>query len=58
MLMFLTVLNVSLEDVNLLYESKRCYTIFQSIDTLKLHNCDRYTEACKGTTEGWDIEGG
>ena len=33
-------LDVSLEDVNLLYECKLCYTKFRSIDTLKLHSHD------------------
>ena len=44
-------LDVSLKDVNLLYECKRCYIIFQTIDTLKLHNFDCYAEAYNGTTE-------
>ena len=35
-------LNVTLEQINLLYKCKQFYTIFRTINTLNLHRCECY----------------
>ena len=44
-------LNVTLEQINLLYKCKWCYTIFRTINTLNLHKCEYYADAGEETME-------